>query len=75
MCPADFPTTREFPLGIIFIQVLQELYVTLTRKVAKPLTEQAAKAVIEDYLAWRVVSNTEALLREAIHISRRHKLS
>jgi predicted nucleic acid-binding protein len=43
--------------GVVSIQVLQELYVNLTRKVKKPLSAAKAREVVEDYLTWSVVES------------------
>jgi predicted nucleic acid-binding protein len=40
--------------GCASVQVLQELFVNLTRKVPKPLSLREAAALIEDLSAWRV---------------------
>ena len=42
--------------GCLSVQVLQELFVNLTRKVPKPLPAREAAALIEDLSAWRVHS-------------------
>src|SRR5690348_81877 len=41
--------------GVISVQVLQELFVALTRKVQYPLSVTDAREVISDMTAWRVV--------------------
>ncbi|MGH9598309.1 MAG: PIN domain-containing protein [Terracidiphilus sp.] len=38
--------------GALSMQVLQEFYVNVTRKIAVPLPAQAARKVVEDYSAW-----------------------
>lgn len=40
--------------GILSTQVLQEFYVNATRKLTKPLTRSAARAVVETYAIWSV---------------------
>lgn len=40
--------------GCVSIQVLQEFFVTVTRKVARPLPVEDAKARIREFAAWRV---------------------
>lgn len=44
----------ESRLGCLSIQVLQEFYVTITRKVARPLESSAAAQIIADLAVWRV---------------------
>ncbi|HVF61008.1 MAG TPA: PIN domain-containing protein [Thermoanaerobaculia bacterium] len=52
------------------VQVLQELYVTVTRKARPPWTPDRALATLDDLAAWPVVANDFALVREAILLSR-----
>ena len=40
--------------GCVSVQVLQELFVNLTRKIPRPLPARDAAALIEDLSAWRV---------------------
>lgn len=40
--------------GCLSVQVLQELYVTLTRKVAKPMTAVAARQIVKSLANWTV---------------------
>lgn len=56
-------------------QVLQEFYVTLTRKIAPPLSPDQALTLLESYAAWPVQTTDFALIREAIHLSRDAVLS
>ena len=56
-------------------QVLQELCVSLQRKVANPWPVDDIRALIEDYSGWRVVVNTPASVMEALTISSRFQLS
>jgi predicted nucleic acid-binding protein len=38
--------------GVLSVQVLQEFYVTVTRKIGKPLTKDAAREIVNTYAAW-----------------------
>jgi predicted nucleic acid-binding protein len=38
--------------GVISIQVLQEFYVSVTKKIRKPMTKEAAREVAEIYTQW-----------------------
>jgi predicted nucleic acid-binding protein len=40
--------------GSLSPQVLQEFYVNITRKIAKPLVRQTARAVVDNYAFWCV---------------------
>ncbi len=44
-------------LGTISTQVLQEFFVTATRRIPKPLDEKLAKEIISDLMKWDVVIN------------------
>jgi len=56
-------------------QVLQELYVTLTRKVRQPITPEQALRYLERIAAWPVtVLNYEAI-RSAIEVSTANRIS
>ena len=43
--------------GILSTQVLQEFYVTVTRKIPNPLPRSQARGIIESYLVWPVELN------------------
>jgi predicted nucleic acid-binding protein len=45
----DLLRTRSLVLSP---QVLQEFYVNVTRKIPKPLTRRAARAIVEDFSVW-----------------------
>jgi predicted nucleic acid-binding protein len=65
----------ENSTGSISIQVLQELFVTVTRKIAAPLEHQIARQMIADLAHWRVhIPGTNDML-EAIDMQRTYQLS
>ena len=41
--------------GVVSTQVLQEFYVTVTRKIPKPISRKDARDLIHTYTAWRVI--------------------
>jgi len=61
--------------GPISTQVLQELYVTLTRKVAKPLSQLQARSVLQSYLSWEVIVNDPAITLRAGQIEEENVIS
>jgi predicted nucleic acid-binding protein len=61
--------------GVLSVQVLQELYVTLTRKIGKPLSADKALTIVKEYLAWVVVDNTPRLLVAAAALQQRTQIS
>lgn len=65
----------ESGAGCLSVQVLQEFYVTITQKVAKPLSSEMATQIIGDLSAWQVHRPTVQDLLDAIHIQNRYKIS
>jgi len=61
--------------GVVSVQVLQELYVNVTRKVKRPLSASKALEIVKEYLTWEVVENTPALLIASIELHQKAKLS
>jgi len=57
------------------IQVLQELFVTLTRKVRTPLTAEQAARYLDQIAAWPVIVLDYRAMRDAIELSASAKLS
>jgi predicted nucleic acid-binding protein len=65
----------ESRAGVLSTQVLQELYVTLTRRLQKPMTRPRARAVVERYAAWPVHQVTPMDIIAASELEQRHTLS
>jgi predicted nucleic acid-binding protein len=61
--------------GAVSTQVLQELYVSLRRKAAKPLPLEEARALVSDYLRWEVVVNSGESILDAIALEQRYGIS
>jgi predicted nucleic acid-binding protein len=61
--------------GVVSIQVLQEFYVTVTKKIAKPVDPLQAREIVEDMLSWDVVMTDAELLLEAITLASGEMLS
>jgi predicted nucleic acid-binding protein len=61
--------------GVVSIQVLQEFFITVTRKVRRPLKPDVAARIVGQYLTWRTVENDGALLLAAIERMSVHRLS
>jgi predicted nucleic acid-binding protein len=61
--------------GVLSVQVLQEFFVNATRKLAKPLSSSKARAIVEEYLTWRVLENTGRMLLAAIELQKKAQLS
>jgi predicted nucleic acid-binding protein len=61
--------------GTLSVQVLQELFVTLTRKLPSPLDPREARAIIGDLTSWRVIEPAGADVLTAIDCSMRWQIS
>lgn len=61
--------------GRLSQQVLQEFYVTVTRKLNPALSRDRARREVRDLLAWRPVAPTADLLEAAWRIEDRYGLS
>jgi len=65
----------ESRYGCLSSQVLQEFYVTVTRKVARPLAADVAAEVVADLAAWRGHAPIVEDVNQAIAIHRRYAIS
>jgi len=61
--------------GVLSVQILQEFYVNVTRKLKKPLSSAKARQIIDEYLTWTVVENTKSLLSAALQLHHDAQLS
>lgn len=61
--------------GSLSIQVLQEFYVNVTRKVARPMTPEAAAAIIGELATWQVHRPDVNDVLEAIRLQTSRQLS
>ena len=65
----------ESERGVVSIQVLQEFYVTITRKISHPVSRAVARQLVRSYAPWLGEPiDSERLLR-ASEIEELHKLS
>ena len=60
---------------VLSTQVLAEFYVTVTRKLAKPLSESDADAAVGELCAFDVVDLDMPLIRKGVARARRDRLS
>jgi predicted nucleic acid-binding protein len=60
--------------GVLSVQVLHEFYVNVSRKIAKPLTKQLARAVVRTYETW-CVETTSADIAVAFRIEDEARIS
>ncbi len=61
--------------GCLSVQVLQEFFVTVTRKIAKPLDAETAKEIIADLSRWHVHVPAADDVLGAIGIHQRTRIS
>jgi len=61
--------------GVLSIQVLQEFYVTLTRKLVHPLSAKEARNIIRNYLTWHIEINDSLSVLNASQIEENYKVS
>jgi len=62
-------------LGVVSTQVLQEFYVTVTRKLPRPLSRTDARAVVNTLRHWPVQPVDADDIVEASELEQRHRLS
>jgi predicted nucleic acid-binding protein len=61
--------------GALSVQVLAEMYVNVTRKVARPASAPAARRIVRNYSRWPTyVADVSAVL-EASEVAERHRMS
>ena len=65
----------ESQQGILSVQVLQEFYVTVTRKIPHPIPAARARAMIRNYAQWPVHRNTPSTVCHASEIQERWRIS
>jgi predicted nucleic acid-binding protein len=68
-------TLWDTGLGCISIQVLQEFFVTVTRKVAHPIKTEDAARVIKDLATWNLHQPNANDVLGAIELQRHHQVS
>jgi predicted nucleic acid-binding protein len=61
--------------GCLSIQVLQEFYVTVTRKIATPLDYQTARQIVSDLAHWRIHIPEANDVLQAIDLQQTYRLS
>lgn len=61
--------------GCLSLQVLQEFYVTVTRKVAAPMSEETAAEIVRELSTWTVHQPETRDLHDAIEVHRRYQVS
>ena len=61
--------------GVISVQVLQEFFVCVTKKISKPLPIKNARDILDYLSTWDVVANDKHIILKAIDIQERYQFS
>lgn len=61
--------------GVLSTQVLQEFYVTLTRKVSSTLSKLEARKLVQKYSHWHLVLNDPSIIIQASEIEESNNIS
>lgn len=61
--------------GVLSVQVLQEFYVNVSRKIKNPLTQKDARKIMQNYFAWQVVINKPEMILQGSEIGEKYMLS
>ena len=61
--------------GVLSTQVLQEFYVTLTRKVSSTLSKLEARNLVQRYSHWHLVLNDPSIIKQASEIEENNNIS
>jgi predicted nucleic acid-binding protein len=65
----------ELRNGVLSTQVLQEFYVTLTRKVSPTISKLEARKLVLKYSNWHVVLNDPSIISQASEIEESYNIS
>src|SRR4030065_260644 len=61
--------------GCLSLQVLQEFFVTVTRKIMQPLEHQTARQIVADLAHWRLHAPKSSDLLQAIDLPQSYQLA
>ena len=61
--------------GVLSTQILQEFYVTLTRKVSSTLSKLEARKLVQRYSNWHVILNDPSIISQASEIEESYNIS
>lgn len=61
--------------GVLSTQVLQEFFVSITRKIPNPINEHHAINIVRDFLRWELVVNDGDSILEAASLVSRYRFS
>lgn len=61
--------------GVVSVQVLQEFYVNVTRKIGMPISRAQAREIVWHYATWPVHSVQPSHVMSASHLEEQHTVS
>jgi predicted nucleic acid-binding protein len=61
--------------GVISVQILQEFFVCVTKKITKPLLIKNARILLEYLSTWNVVTNDKYITLKAIDLQEKYRFS
>lgn len=61
--------------GVLSVQVMQEFYVCVTKKILKPLPLKEARKILEYLMTWDVLTNDKYITLKAIDFQEKYKIS
>lgn len=61
--------------GVLSNQVLQEFYVSVTKKILKPISKSEAREIIRAYICWSMSAITPLSIIRATEIEEKHRIS
>lgn len=61
--------------GVLSNQVLQEFYVSVTKKILKPISKSEAREIIRAYICWSISATTPMSVIRATEIEEKHRIS
>ncbi len=61
--------------GVLSNQVIQEFYVSVTKKILKPIAKSEAREIIRAYICWSIREITPLSIIRASEIEEKHRIS
>lgn len=61
--------------GVLSNQILQEFYVSVTKKILKPISKSEAREIIRAYICWSMSVITPMSVLRATEIEEKHRIS
>ena len=61
--------------GVLSNQVLQEFYVSVTKKILKPISKSEAREIIRAYICWSMSAIMPLSILRATEIEEKHRIS